>query len=747
MKSSRKSATDQLTVGELQQLKWMLGGVLTLVSVATVFYLDIAAWTLMALTVAAVIAVTLWPWLPGRVPRWAHRLAFPIIVATFTADLWLSGELLPAGVRLDILLLLYRAITYRQKRDDLQVIVLGLFLIVVAGVLTVSLTFAVHILAFTGCALAMLLVITLAEASAGFKSMPQPPGTTPEWATAVNWPRLLGRVRQVTDWRVVTMGVGLFAGLVVLSGLLFVAIPRFQLENGLFLERFITKQTRSGFSETIRFGDVTDIQQDNSVALSVDVSDRSQIPAIPYWRMLVLDEYREGIFRLSAAARRGAAARGQRGTIVRGSISRRVGSPAVWTFYLESGISRYLPLLGAFEELKLREPHSFQMLRGLELVALRDDPATMIAYRVEGMQTDGPVSDVRFGEELAAVAKTPSPVVSSMISLPVEAGDLTKLERISRELGVSGENAAADFSRKASAWLAQHHTYTLQPKTPAGAGDPLIRWLASSEPGHCELFAGSFVMLARNAGLPARLVTGFRGGSWNSYSNNFTLRNSDAHAWCEVYDQKSQAWLRVDPTPGSGSTVESNAVKGEAALARRNDRSWKARLESLRVFWYRQIVSFDQRSQLDTINSVKEATEQSSRRFRAALDDAKKNLTTWLSTPWNAERVARVLAKICVVLTIGVLGTQLYRRFRFKWGSVGGKRSGDRLRTEAGRWLVRLATSGLDPATDPELRAALDDLRRIRFGKRESWGDVNQVLQRARNVGRSRRRRVARERR
>jgi len=53
-------------------------------------------------------------------------------------------------VRLDILLLLYRGSTYRQRRDDLQVIVLGLFLIVVAGVLTVSLTFAVQILAFTG---------------------------------------------------------------------------------------------------------------------------------------------------------------------------------------------------------------------------------------------------------------------------------------------------------------------------------------------------------------------------------------------------------------------------------------------------------------------------------------------------------------------------------------------------------------------------------------------------------------------
>ena len=163
MSANRSSV--QLTGDELQQLRWLLGGLLTLVSVATVFYLDIAAWTLLTLTAVGLILVMVWPWLPGRIPRWAHRLAFPIIVAVFTTDVWVTGELLPSLVRLDILLLLYRGISYRQKRDDLQIVVLGLFLLVVAGVLTVSLTFAVHILAFTAGALALLLVITLSDAS------------------------------------------------------------------------------------------------------------------------------------------------------------------------------------------------------------------------------------------------------------------------------------------------------------------------------------------------------------------------------------------------------------------------------------------------------------------------------------------------------------------------------------------------------------------------------------------------------
>ena len=71
-----------------------------------------------------------------------------MVAAVFAGDFWWSGELLPAIVRLDLLLLLYRSAMYRKKRDDLQLVVLGLFLIVVAGVLSVAVTFALHILVF-----------------------------------------------------------------------------------------------------------------------------------------------------------------------------------------------------------------------------------------------------------------------------------------------------------------------------------------------------------------------------------------------------------------------------------------------------------------------------------------------------------------------------------------------------------------------------------------------------------------------
>jgi hypothetical protein len=294
----------QLTLDELHQVKWLLGGLLTLLGVSTLFYMDIDAWALLALTVGATGATLLRPTLPGRVPPWVHVLAFPAIVAFFAIDLWLKMELLPAMVRLDILLLIYRNLSYRQRRDDLQIIVLGLFLVIVAGVLTVSPTFAVHILIYTACSLALLLVITLGDgANAGRRTPHRVIRETPAWAQHTDWAQLLRRLRAVTDWRVVGLGAGLFAGVVGVSALLFLAIPRFQIENSMFLDRFITKKARSGFSDVIRFGDIAEIQLDNSIALSVDVSEQSQIPLTPYWRMLVLDDYNNGTFKLSATLR------------------------------------------------------------------------------------------------------------------------------------------------------------------------------------------------------------------------------------------------------------------------------------------------------------------------------------------------------------------------------------------------------------------------------------------------------------
>lgn len=738
--STTQTKRPQLALEELQHLKWLLAGLLTLLGVSTVLYMDVDAWLLMAVTMGTTLATMLWPTLPARVPPLAHTLTFPVIVAFFAADLWLKTEVLPAMVRLGLLLLLYRNISYRQRRDDLQIIVLGLFLVIVAGVLTVSLLFAVHILIYTACALALLLAVTLSEAGHGpAPRAPVSPGETPGWALHANGRQLLRRIREVMDWRVAGLGAVLFAGVVGVSVLLFLAIPRFQLENSMFLDRFISKKAKSGFSDTVRFGDVTEIQQDNGLALSVDVSDQTQIPAAPYWRMLVLDVYDNGSFRLSQTLKNQEFEPERTLAVLSGERRPRRGESVQWTFYLESGVSRYLPMLGRFETLRFREAQNLRLAPRLAMVALRDEPVTMTAYRVEGFELSASLPDPVFARHWRQRNETRDRRVTFQTRLPAfpREGDLAVLNGAVAEATGGAALPAAEFALRASAWLKRRHNYSLMPNIPAGDGDPLVRWLASREAGHCELFAGSFVLLARAAGFPSRVVTGFRGGSWNGYSNNFTIRNADAHAWAEIFDEQTGAWLRADPL-AIAAAAQMDDVRGEAAMASRLDRSWKARLDSLRVFWYRRIVSFDQRSQLETFRAVKEATQDSGKQLREFLRTAVTSLKAWIVAPWDFRRIVSSVG----LVALAAAAIWIWREFGRSWWrglSRGrGGRRGDPVRREAARWLARMAAC---ETRDLGHDRVVAELQRLRFAARPTWPEPEMVFRRARRAWRDAKRR------
>lgn len=740
----------QLSLDELHQLRWLLGGILTLLSAWTILYLDIDAWALTGAISVATICVLLWPKLPGRVPTFLHTFAFPIIVAFFLGDLWLKGDALPAIVRLDMLLLLYRAISYRQRRDDLQIIVLGLFLIVVAGVLTVSIAFAVQLLAFAACALGLLLVLTLLQAmeDGGSPGAKTGEATVPTWVGTTKWSRLFARLRKATDWRVVVLGGVLFAGVVALSALLFVAIPRFQLENSLFLERFVLRKARTGFSESIKFGDVTEIQQDTRVALSIDVADRSQMPAAPYWRMLVLDQYENGTFKLSAQLRT-SLYREQTRSAVSGA-ARGLRRDSEWIFYLESGVSRYLPLLGAFSELRFTELQVYQFSSSLGLLALRNEPATMTAYQVDWFEAANALRDEDFARAFLESRKVAAPF-SGALTWQVGLGGLAAVDQnalretvekvMAQSTATGGENPSASvFIQRANAWLRENHGYSLSPRVPGGPGDPLVRWMTSREAGHCELFAGSLVLLARAAGLPARVVTGFRGGSWNTYSGNLTVRNSDAHAWAEIFDEATSSWLRADALAAPVAAQASLAADANAPQqARQVDQGWSARMESLRIFWYRRIVSFDQQAQVETLKAIKTTTEDSGRRLRAVLATALAEIKSWMVRPWDVGRIFRVFALAAALIGAAWAWREFGSRAWRRWLQGSRGRAPDPVRMDASRWLKQL--SHLE-TTESETKRLVDDLQRLRFGARPSWPEPKKVFRTARRIARSGRRRT-----
>ena len=91
----------------------------------------------------------------------------------------------------------------------------------------------------------------------------------------------------------------------------------------------------------------------------------------------------------------------------------------------------------------------------------------------------------------------------------------------------------------------KQYYYTRRP--PQLSGDPTDAFLFDTKRGYCEHYASSFTVLMRLAGIPARVVTGYQGGEMNPLSNYMIVRQSDAHAWSEIY-LNGKGWLRVDPT-------------------------------------------------------------------------------------------------------------------------------------------------------------------------------------------------------
>ena len=110
-----------------------------------------------------------------------------------------------------------------------------------------------------------------------------------------------------------------------------------------------------------------------------------------------------------------------------------------------------------------------------------------------------------------------------------------------RELG--GNDAA--LVRRALDWVNREFAYTLD--TPLPGRHAVDEFLFDYKAGYCEHFSSAFVVLMRNAGIPARVVTGYAGGYRNPIGDYWLVRRSDAHAWAEVW-LPQRGWVRVDPT-------------------------------------------------------------------------------------------------------------------------------------------------------------------------------------------------------
>jgi transglutaminase-like putative cysteine protease len=134
------------------------------------------------------------------------------------------------------------------------------------------------------------------------------------------------------------------------------------------------------------------------------------------------------------------------------------------------------------------------------------------------------------------------------------------------------------------AWLRAGHSYTLRPPARPADVDPVEDFLFDQRAGHCELFASAAVLLLRAAGVPARYVTGFRGGEWNAVGGYLAVRDERAHAWAEAF-VPGAGWVRVDATPPAASFARPGRF---AEIS-----------DALDFFWSRWVVGYDLGRQRD----------------------------------------------------------------------------------------------------------------------------------------------------
>jgi transglutaminase-like putative cysteine protease len=744
MRFLQERSSRPLDLEELHQFKWVLGCLMALLSFWTVMRLDLELGLVPVFAVLVVVAVMVKSSLPGLLPPVAWKGGVFLIVGVFLFDL-VTGEIVAALLRLDLLLILYRTIQYRRKREDLQLVILALFLTVVAGVLTVSLFFAVQILLFTACAMCFLFLINLIETvESGGRRVGR------RW-TRLPFSRFIRRLAEVFDLRMAAFAGMLFGIVVLISTILFLSIPRFQINNPIAFLQFRPDRTLTGFSENITLGEVTDITRDNSIAMRVDLSPADAIPVVPYWRMVVLDEYAHGSLRVSNTI---SVEVGRKVYPVRtieqdwnlGNVYPVGGSgdPVRWVFYLEGGVSRYLPLLGNFDRLVFKEPQDLQINEFFRILSTAKQSPLLTSFQVDGMDTTGRIPDPDLAEfdfespESKGLRGLPPPPVDSrrkmrypytLLALPEGEADREYLEAAVDEITRGQDLDAAEFARRATAWLGRNHTYSMSIRLPDDGEDrdPVVRWLESRSPGHCEFFASSFILLSRAAGFPSRAVTGFKGGTWNAYEAYFMVRNSDAHAWCEVLGEDG-VWFRVDPTPGVNEAID-GSLAAAAPVRLPVDTSLKAYVDSLRMLWYRQIVSFDDKSQTAVVKGVQSFGRRTVAGAVGFAGDLVRESIKWIRGPWPWQRT------LLIVLVIGlvILAVRGLRWLGLGWSDLSQivRRKIEPARLLAGRHLRRI---GVVDDPDPERIAVTGDLQRIRYGQRSSWPNTREVFQRARKI-------------
>jgi len=440
---------------------------------------------------------TLLTWQGRRLPPvW---LLLPVALLAM-AGVWYSYRTLlgrDPGVAMLALLLAFKLLEMHARRDLFVVLFLSFFLLLTNFFYSQSI--------LTGLAMVATMVLLL-TAQVTF----QYTGTVPPLGRRL---RLAGKV-------------ALLAAPLALA--LFLLFPRIQ--GPLWGLPGDARNGRTGISDTMAPGSMTNLALSEDVAFRVRFLDPAPPQPKLYWRGVVLSHYDGHTWtRLGGVPFRNGA-----GTPPDG-LGMRVGGRAVrHEVTMEPSERRYLFTLELTPPALDVPGQRVAVSDELESLALRP-----LHQRVRYQAT-------AYTEYTLQDGLSPG-LTGKWLQLPAGFNPLAvALGQRLRVLGGAGADAPVRIADAVLGMLRKGgFEYTLEP--PLLGADSVDEFLFRTRRGFCEHYAGAFVVLMRAAGVPARVVTGYQGGELNPVDGYVTVRQSDAHAWAEVW-LAGQGWRRIDPT-------------------------------------------------------------------------------------------------------------------------------------------------------------------------------------------------------
>jgi hypothetical protein len=343
-----------------------------------------------------------------------------------------------------------------------------------------------------------------------------------------------------------------------LSVLGFVAVPR--VKAG-FLGKGRQKSIQTvGFTETVRLGSFGEVKEDPTVVMRL----KSPAPPPLYLRGSILDAFNgsswENTFKGKELRLRGTQGR----FLLPGPQGQGTLMPQ--EFLLEPLDAKVLFGLAGLRMVKI---NARELLLGPEgSLYLPRRPQRRILYTAFSAPSAGP----------------PVKEVWKYLQLPPEG--MERIRALAQRLAAQAEEDLQK-ARVLEAYLRQNFTYSLDVPPPPPGVSPIEDFLFGSRRGFCEHYATAMVLMLRSLFIPARMVTGFLATQRNPHGDYYIVRQRDAHTWVEALI--GGRWMRFDPTPAV-------RLSPPSALS--------LYLDSLRLRWFRYVVSFSRSDQMRLLRGI-----------------------------------------------------------------------------------------------------------------------------------------------